>query len=298
MSVRILTSVGGSSAPPISSRASRFHWLWLLSRDAGALVGGLIVLTVTVLGVFGPSLTNIDPLKANPYVRLLPPSSDHLLGTDGLGRDILARLLYGARISLLVGLSTTVFTTLSGGILGLLSGYFKAIDDIIMRVMDGLMAFPNMLLAIAIVAVRGPSTGNVILAMTVSATPRLARLVRGQVFTVKESTFVEAAISTGANSSRILIRHILPNTLSVLIVQAGFTFAVAVLVEAGMSFLGAGVPPEVPAWGNMLQEGAHLVRVAPWVSIFPGLAIAITVLGLNLLGDALRDCIDPRLSEA
>jgi peptide/nickel transport system permease protein len=163
--------------------------------------------------------------------------------------------------------------------------------------MDGLMAFPSVMLAITIVAVRGPGVGNVILAMTVSSSPRIARLVRGQVLSIRGRLYVEAARSIGASPGRILFRHILPNSMPVLIVQASFTFAIAVVIEAALSFLGAGVPPQMPAWGNMLQEGARIVQVAPWVSIFPGLAIAITVLGLNLLGDALRDCLDPQITE-
>jgi peptide/nickel transport system permease protein len=284
-------------ATPLSSRSSRFHWLWLLSRDSGARVGALIIVFVAVMGLLGPHLTSVDPLKADPFMRILPPSHDHWLGTDTLGRDVFTRMLFGARVSLVVGFGTTVATVLVGGLVGLVAGYFKAADGVLMRVMDGLMAFPSVMLAITIVAVRGPGVGNVILAMTVSGSPRIARLVRGQVLSIRGRLYVEAARSLGASPQRILSRHILPNTMPVLIVQASFTFAIAVVIEAAMSFLGAGVPPQMPAWGNMLQEGARLVQVAPWVSIFPGLAIAITVLGLNLLGDSLRDCLDPQITE-
>jgi peptide/nickel transport system permease protein len=285
----------GADAPPISSRGSPWYWLWLLLHNPGAVLGGLIVLAVALLGFVGPSLTHVDPLKANIYERILPPSAEHPLGTDRLGRDVWARLLYGARVSMVVGLGTTFATTVFGTLLGLVSGYFPLLDGLIMRVMDGLMAFPNLMLAIAIMAVRGPGVGNVILAVTVSSTPRLARLVRGQVLTIRARAFVEAARSIGATPWRIILRHILPNSMALLIVRATFNFAVAVLVESGMSFLGAGVPPQVPAWGNMLQEGVHILRAAPWVSIFPGMALAITVLGLNLLGDGLRDALDPWL---
>ncbi len=283
------------SARSMSSRGSQYHWLWLLSRDSGAVLGGLTVIGMTLLGVFGPYLTGYDVLKVDPMNRLLPPSSRHLLGTDGFGRDMLTRVLFGARISLLVGLATTFFTTVLGAVVGLVAGYFKGVDGPIMRVMDGFMAFPSILLAIAIMASLGPRTENVIFALTVVYLPRIARLVRGQVLVVRELPYVEAALASGARAWRIIFYHILPNSVSPLIVQASFTFAFAVIVEASLSYLGAGVPPEIPTWGNMLQEGVPLMAAAPWMSVFPGLAIATTVLGLNLLGDGLRDCLDPRL---
>jgi len=281
--------------PPISSRSSQWYWFWLLLHNPGAVAGALVVLAMLILAFVGPALTSVDPLKVDMYARIEPPSVKYLLGTDRLGRDILARLLHGTRITLIVGLGTTMATTVVGSLIGLAAGYFGALDPIMMRVMDGLMAFPSMMLAIAIMAVRGPGVGNVIFAVTVSSTPRLARLVRGQVLTIRARDYVLAARSIGASPWHIVMKHILPNSTSVLIVRASFNFAVAVLVEAGMSFLGAGVPPQIPAWGNMLQEGVHLLRVAPWVSIFPGLMITTTVLGLNLLGDGLRDCLDPYL---
>ncbi len=281
-----------------SSRASRFHWLWLLAHDSGAVFGGLIVLAVLSLAICGPFLTSYDPLKVDFYNRLLRPSASHLLGTDGLGRDMLTRMLYGARVSMQVGLGTMLLSTILGGLLGLFAGYFRALDGLIMRIMDGLMAFPNILLAIAIMASLGPSTVNVIVAVAVVSMPRVARLVRGQVLAASHFLYVDAARAMGATDWRVVFRHVLPNTVSPLIVQASFTFAVAVISEASLSFLGAGVPPQVPAWGNMLQEGVALMSVAPWVSVFPGLALAITVLGLNLLGDGLRDCLDPRTQEA
>ncbi|HBY96278.1 MAG: ABC transporter permease [Ardenticatenaceae bacterium] len=286
-----------SERVPLSSRSSSLHWLWLLSRDSGALVGGSIVLAVLLLALFGPSLTGYDPFRAEPFNRLLAPSSSHWLGTDALGRDELTRMLYGARISLLVGLGTTLASTLLGGLVGLIAGYFRAVDGLLMRIMDGLMAFPSILLAVAIMAVRGPSVENVILAITVTTVPRLARLIRGQVLVTRELAYVEAATAVGAKPWQILIRHILPNSFSPLIIQGSFTFAVAVVTEASLSFLGAGVPPQQPTWGNMLQEGMAMMTVAPWVSVFPGLALAITVLGLNLLGDGLRDSLDPRIGE-
>ena len=291
----MLDALTARIAPSISSRASRYHWLWLLSRDSGAVLGGLTVFSMALLGVLGPYFTGYDVLKVDPMNRLLPPSSSHLLGTDGFGRDMLTRVLFGARISLLVGLATTFFTTILGAVVGLVAGYFTRVDGPIMRVMDGFMAFPSILLAIAIMASLGPSTENVIAALTVVYLPRIARLVRGQVLVVRELPYVEAALASGARPWRIIFHHILPNSVSPLIVQASFTFAFAVIVEASLSYLGAGVPPEIPTWGNMLQEGVPLMAAAPWMSVFPGLAIAATVLGLNLLGDGLRDCLDPRI---
>jgi len=285
----------GKGQPPLSSPASRLHWVWLLSRDSGAVAGSSILLIVLLMSTFGPVQVTADPLKADMLNAFQPPSRGHLLGTDILGRDVLARLLYGGRVSLTVGMGTTLATLPLGGILGLIAGYFDRVDGIIMRAMDGLMAFPNMMLAIAIMAVRGPGVENVIVAMTVSSAPRLARLMRGQVLAIRSSMYVESAICVGASRWRILFRHILPNSVSPLIVQSSFTFAVAVVVEAGMSFLGAGVPPQVPAWGNMLQEGVQAMTRAPWMSVFPGLALVFIVLGLNLLGDGLRDSLDPRL---
>ncbi|HEX9015663.1 MAG TPA: ABC transporter permease [Chloroflexota bacterium] len=280
-----------------SSRASRFHWLWLLSRDSGAVLGGLVVLVVALLGIVGPLFTGYDPMTVDPINRLLPPSAAHWIGTDTFGRDVLTRMFWGGQVSLLVGLSTTLACTLLGALLGLIAGYFRRADGPIMRVMDGFMAFPSLLLAIAIMASLGARTENVVAALTVVYLPRVARLVRSQVLVVKEFVYVDAARAVGASSWRIVFRHILPNSVSPLIVQGSFTFAQAVITEASLSFLGAGVPPEVPTWGNMLQDGVRVLGVAPWLSVFPGLAIAITVLGLNLLGDGLRDCLDPRIQE-
>jgi len=284
-------------SPCASPRSSRWHWVWLLSRDSGALLGSVILVTVTISGLVGPYLTGWDVLKVDPMNRLLPPSGSHWLGTDGFGRDVLTRVLFGARISLLVGLVTMIGSTVLGTAVGLIAGYFKRIDGFIMRVMDGFMAFPSILLAIAIMASLGPRTENVIAALTVVYLPRIARLVRGQVLVVRQLLFVEAARALGANSWRILMLHTLPNCASPLIVQGSFTFAFAVISEASLSYLGAGVPPELPTWGNMLHEGVPLMAAAWWMSVFPGIAIAITVLSLNQLGDGLRDSLDPRIQK-
>lgn len=279
----------------IASRSSRWHWLYLMSKDSGAVLGGTTVVLMAVLGIVGPNCTGYDVLKVDPANRLLAPSAEHLMGTDGFGRDVLTRVLYGAQVSLLVGVATMVASTLLGTLVGLLAGYFKAIDGVIMRVMDGFMAFPSILLAIAIMASLGPRTENVIVALTVVYLPRVARLVRGQVLVAREFLYVEAARTIGASAWRTLFRHVLPNCVSPVIVQGSFTFAFAVISEASLSYLGAGVPPEIPTWGNMLHEGVPLMGAAPWMSVFPGVALALTVLGLNLFGDGLRDSLDPRL---
>ncbi len=284
-------------SPSSSSRSSPWHWVWLLSRDSGAVLGSIILVSMTILGLAGPYLTGWDVLKVDPMNRLLPPSGSHWLGTDGFGRDMLTRVLYGARISLLVGLATMIGSTVLGTAVGLIAGYFKSIDGFIMRVMDGFMAFPSILLAIAIMASIGPRTENVIAALTVVYLPRIARLVRGQVLVVRQLLYVEAAHALGAGSWRILLLHTLPNCVSPLIVQGSFTFAFAVISEASLSYLGTGVPPELPTWGNMLHEGVPLMAAAWWMSVFPGIAIAVTVLGLNQLGDGLRDSLDPRIQE-
>ncbi|MHB1004870.1 MAG: ABC transporter permease [Chloroflexota bacterium] len=294
----MLAGVVTRIVPSASKRSSRIHWLWQLAGDSGAVFGGLTVLIMALLGLIGPYFTGYDVLNVDPMNRLLPPSSEHWMGTDGFGRDMLTRVLYGARVSLFVGMATMVFSTVLGAVVGLIAGYFKSVDGPIMRIMDGFMAFPSILLAIAIMASLGPRTENVIAALTIVNLPRIARLVRGQVLVVRELLYVEAARAIGATNWRIIFKHTLPNSISPLIVQGSFTFAFAVITEASLSYLGAGVPAEIPTWGNQLQEGVPLMAAAAWMSVFPGLAITITVLGLNQLGDGLRDSLDPRIQEA
>lgn len=293
----MLGNVVARIAPSTASRSSRFHWIWQLSTDSGAVLGGGMVLLIAVLGLVGPAFTGYDVLLVDPRNRLLPPTSEHWMGTDGFGRDMLTRVLYGARVSLFVGFATMILSTVLGALVGLIAGYFRSVDGVIMRVMDGFMAFPSILLAIAIMASLGPRTENVIAALTVVYLPRIARLVRGQVLVVRELLYVEAARAIGATNWRIIFQHTLPNSISPLIVQGSFTFAFAVITEASLSYLGAGVPPEIPTWGNQLHEGVPLMAAAPWMSVFPGVAITLTVLGLNQLGDGLRDSLDPRIHE-
>lgn len=252
------------------------------------------VLLALFAGLFAPLLATHDPNYAIPADRLLPPSRDYWLGTDALGRDVYSRLLYGARISLLIGLGVTAGAALFGSILGLLSGYIDGLDSWIMRTMDGLMAFPSVLLAIAIMASLGPSTVNVFIALTVVFTPTIARLVRSTTLVIRQNAYVESAKSIGMRDVEIMGRYIFPNGLSPLIVQCTFIVALAIISEASLSFLGAGVPPNQPTWGNMLRDGQSLLQQAWWVAVFPGIALFMTVLSLNVLGDGLRDALDPR----
>jgi peptide/nickel transport system permease protein len=266
-----------------------------LGRSRSTLVGGVIVLAVVLIALLAPLLSPYDPLEINVSERLMGPVPIHLFGTDNLGRDILSRVIFGARVSLIVG-SLVVLCAASAGIaLGLLAGYSARLDRILMRIMDGLMAFPTTLLAIALMAALGARLSNVIIALAIVFTPRVARVVRSVTLVLRELDYVQAAQALGAHDARILVRHVLPNCLAPVIVQSTFNFAESVLAEAALSFLGVGLPPYVPSWGTIITTGRMFMQTAPWITIFPGLAILISVLGLNLLGDGLRDLADPRL---
>ena len=289
------------SHPAVSSgerlaltRPRGWPWLRTLLGNPVAAVSGGFVLLIAVAAIFASVLTPYDPTFLDPAIRLQGPSQDHLLGTDDLGRDILARVIYGGRISLVIGLSVTAAAAVIGSVLGLLSGYYPRLDTPIMRTLDGLMAFPSILLAIAIMASLGPSTVNVFIALVVVYTPSIARLVRSTTLVTKQQPYVESARSVGMRDRAILLRYVYPNGLSPLIVQCTFVVAFAIISEASLSFLGAGVPPETATWGNMLRDGQRVLQSAWWVSIFPGIALVLTVLTLNLLGDGLRDALDPR----
>lgn len=278
---------------PVESAARQL--LWRLWRNRLAVSGFGLLLLVLVGALFAGLLSSYDPLTMTVVERMRAPSLQHLMGTDNFGRDIFSRVLYGARLSLEVGLAVMLLTVAVGVLFGLLSGYFTRLDGPIMRVMDAMMAFPAILFAIAIMAVLGPRTSNVAIALSVVYAPRTVRLVRASVLATKQLDYVEAVRAQAAGHLRILFRHILPNCLSPLVVQATFNFAYAVLAEASLSFVGAGAPPPTPSWGNILSEGRLYMQSAPWITIFPGLAIALTVLGLNLAGDGLRDVLDPRM---
>ena len=269
-----------------------------LFRRRLVLVGTLVLMLIIVLAVFAPLLSPWSPTAIRVAQRLKPPSLQHWFGTDELGRDILARIMFGARASLGIGLAVVAVAMACGTLLGLLAGYFRALDALIMRLVDAMMALPDILLAIFLVAVLGASASNVVLALSIVYTPRVTRVVRASTLVVRELPFVEAARALGVSTFRILTVHILLNVASPILVQATFIFAYAVLAEAGLSFLGAGVPPEVPTWGTMIASGQQYADQAFWLVLFPGLAIVSAAMSLQLVGDGLRDMLDPKLRKA
>ncbi|WP_180903554.1 ABC transporter permease [Martelella soudanensis] len=281
------------------ARARRRGWMQFLRRLArhrSFQVGFTLFFLIVLLAVFADVIAPYDPNKNDYRNLLMPPSMAHWFGTDGFGRDILSRVIYGTRVSLGIGISVVVMTGVLGVFLGMLAGYVRWLDNALMRVMDGLMAFPSVLLAIALAAALGPSTMNAVIALTVTFTPRTARVVRSSVLVIRELPYVEAAMAVGAGHARIIFRYILANALSPLIVQLTFVFAVSILAEAILSFLGVGPPPPAPSLGNIIAEGRNYLQDASWIAFFPGIAIAAAVLGLNLMGDGLRDVTDPRLA--
>jgi peptide/nickel transport system permease protein len=270
-------------------------WKGILRHPVGR-VGLAIILLTTLVALFAPWIAPHDPLKVNILNRASPPSRVFLFGTDDFGRDIFSRVIHGTRISLYISLLSVLFAFVFGVFIGAISGYYRGwIDNVIMRCMDAVMSFPAILLAIAIVAVRGGHINNVVLALGIVYIPRFARLVRGSVLSLKEKEFVEAALAAGNSDAVILFRHILPNCMAPLIVLSTIYLAYAILAEAALSFLGLGAPPPSPSWGNILSDARNLMLNAPWMTVFPGLAITLAVVGFNLFGDALRDVLDPRL---
>lgn len=270
--------------------------LWRFTKRNPTIVTGATILVVVMAMALLAPLFAGDPLAMTPAQRLRPPSAEFWFGTDHLGRDLFARTLYGAQISLLVGLSVAAFSIAVGLVIGLLAGYYRKVDAVVMRLMDGLMAIPAILLAIALVALTRASVFIVIVAITIPEVPRVVRLVRSVVLGVREAPYVEAAVAGGTRTFKIIIRHILPNTIAPLIVQSTYICASAILIESALSFLGAGTPPDVPTWGNMIAQSRLYLGPAPWTIFFPGIALAVIVLAVNLLGDGLRDRLDPRLA--
>ncbi|MCS6877104.1 MAG: ABC transporter permease [Geminicoccaceae bacterium] len=266
-----------------------------LLRHRLFVVGALLFACVLTVALFADLLIAVDPNRISIRNKFKPPGSEWLLGTDNFGRSLWSRVAKGAQLSLAIGFGVVLLNAFFGTLIGLLAGYFRVLDDILMRIMDAFMAFPVILLAIGIAAALGPGSVNAVIALAVVYTPRTARIVRASVLVVREQAYVEAARAMGAGHARILFRHVLPNCLAPLIVQLTFIFAYAVLSEAVLSFLGLGAEPPTPSWGNMIAEGRQYIREAPWITLVPGFALAITVLGLNLLGDGLRDVLDPRL---
>jgi peptide/nickel transport system permease protein len=271
-------------------------WWRLIRRSKLAFAGLVIVLGLVLLAFIGPSIAPYDPTDINVRERTQAPSWSHPFGTDDRGRDILSRVLYGARVSLKVGVIAVGISATIGTFLGAISGYFGGwLDEVIMRLTDVLFAFPAILLAIAIMAMLGPSASNAMIAIGVVYTPIFARITRASVLAVRGEVFVEAARALGANSPRIIARHIMPNVIAPVIVETTLSLAFAILAEAALSFLGLGTPPPAPSWGRMLSEGRDFMQDAPWMGFFPGLAIVLAVIGFNFLGDGLRDALDPRL---
>ncbi len=257
----------------------------------------VVLIGLVLVAICAPLLSSIDPTAINPAQRLKPITAEHWLGTDAFGRDVYTRILYGARVSLLVGLGVAAFSLVIGLFVGVLAGYFRWVDAIVMRVMDGLMAIPGILLAIALVSLSGSSLLTVLIAITVPEVPRVVRLVRGVILSVRNESYVEAAQTLGTPLPTLMMRHLVPNTIAPLIVQCTYIFASAILTEAILSFLGAGVPPETSSWGNIMAEGRSYFQIFPGLVLYPGVLLSLTVLSVNLLGDALRDSLDPRMAK-
>ena len=284
----------GDIMPPVRARGG---FLGFLRRNPTIAFGGSLVLAMIFMAVFAPLLTSVDPTALAPALRTREPSAQFWFGSDMLGRDIYSRVLYGARVSLLVGFSVAILASLAGLTIGLISGFIRVADSIIMRIMDGMMSIPPILLAIALMALTRGSVQNVIIAITIAEIPRVSRLVRGVVLSLREQPYVDAAVAAGTRTPRIIIRHILPNTLAPLTVQATYICASAMITEAILSFIGAGTPPIIPSWGNIMAEGRALWQVKPYIVFFPAIFLSITVLAVNLLGDGLRDALDPRMAK-
>jgi len=269
--------------------------LSIMLKNRAIFWGGILLACFAVIAVFGPFFT-ADPIALNPIQRLKPPSAEVWFGSDNLGRDLFARVIYGGRISLVVGIAVAIVAVCIGLMLGLVAGYIRTLDAVIMRIMDGLMAIPAILLAIALISLSGATLTTVVIAIVIPEIPRVVRLVGAVVLTVREEPYVEAAIASGTRLPLILSRHILPNTIAPLIVQATYVCASAMLTEAILGFLGAGIPPEIPSWGNIMSDGRTYFQISPWIIFFPGVALALTVLAVNIVGDGLRDTLDPRIA--
>ncbi len=261
-------------------------------------IGGALLLLLVIIGVFAPFLFTVDPTAIAPAKRTRLPSADFWFGTDALGRDVYSRVLYGTRVSLTVGLSVALAASLIGLAIGLVAGFLRWADGVLMRCMDGLMSIPPILLAVALMALTRGSVGNVILAITIAEIPRVARLVRGVVLSLREQPYVDGAVASGTRTPMVILRHILPNTMAPMLVQATYICASAMITEAILSFIGAGTPPTIPSWGNIMAEGRALWQVKPYIVFFPAAFLSVTVLAVNLVGDGLRDALDPRMAKS
>ncbi|OJY32916.1 MAG: peptide ABC transporter permease [Rhizobiales bacterium 65-9] len=295
----------------VASAAAGRGALRLATRNSGVVIGGLIVLAMIAIAILAPFLGTVDPTEINPALRNKLPgaertirlddgttrSSTFIMGSDSLGRDVYSRVLYGARISLVIGASVALLSVAGGLAIGMIAGYFRWADAVVMRIMDGLMAIPAILLAIALVSLSRAGLLAVIVAITIPEIPRVVRLVRSIVLSVREEPYVEAAVTAGTSVPLLLWRHVLPNTIAPLIVQGTFICASAILVEAILSFLGIGIPTSTPTWGNIMAEGRQFFRIFPHNIFFPGVFLALTVLAINMLGDGLRDALDPKMAK-
>ena len=280
--------------PPVKARGPMRTFI---RRNPTIVMGGVLLAAIMLLGIAAPLLGTVDPTALSPARRLRVPSAQYWFGTDMLGRDIYSRTLYGARVSLIVGFSVAILSSVAGLLIGVCAGYIRLLDAIVMRVMDGLMSIPSILLAIALMALTRGSVQNVIIAITIAEIPRVTRLVRGVVLSLRDQPYVEAAVASGTRTPAVVFRHILPNTLAPIVVQATFICASAMITEAILSFIGAGTPPTIPSWGNIMAEGRALWQVKPFIVFFPAVFLSLTVLAVNLLGDGLRDSLDPRLAK-
>lgn len=268
-----------------------------MGKSPSLIISGTLLAALVLTAVFAPMMGTSDPAAIAPTLRNKGVSAAFWFGTDLLGRDVYSRVIYGARVSLVTGFSVALLATSIGLVIGLVAGFIRWMDAVVMRIIDGIMAIPTILLAIAMISITGPSLTNVILAVTIAEIPRVVRLVRGVVLSLREQPYVEAAIAAGASTPRIIIKHIFPNTLAPLIVQATYICGVAILSEASLSFIGAGVPPTTPSWGNVMSEGRSLWQLVPHLIAFPALFLSLTILSINMLGDSLRDHLDPRMNK-
>ena len=283
-------------AEVLPPRRSRGRVATFVGRHPLALIGGILLGIMVFIALFAPELGTVDPLALAPAKRLRPPSAVAWFGTDMLGRDVYSRTLYGARVSLLVGMAVGVLSSVIGVLIGIVSGFVRVLDPVIMRIMDGLMSIPSILLAVALTALSRGSVTNVVVAITIAETPRVARLVRGLVLSLREQPYIEAAVTCGSRMPTILARHVLPNIMAPLMVQTTYVCASAMITEAILSFIGAGTPPIFPSWGNIMAEGRALWQVKPFLVFFPAVFLSLTVLAVQLLGDGLRAALDPRLA--
>lgn len=291
------TTLGTDASGVVAEARTRVGFIRLVRRYPTIAIGGTLVLGIILMAIFAPFLGTSDPTAISTRLRTREPSAQFWFGTDMLGRDIYSRVLYGARVSLIVGFSVAILASVLGLAVGLIAGFIRAADAVIMRVMDGIMSIPSILLAVALMALTRGSVGNVILAITIAEVPRVARLVRGVVLSLREQPYVDAAVAAGTRTPVIIIKHILPNTLAPIIVQATYICASAMLTEAILSFIGAGTPPIIPSWGNIMAEGRALWQVKFYIVLIPAIFLSVTVLAVNLLGDGLRDALDPRLAK-